>query len=119
MSESEAKDRTGQLVFEYEFEAPPEKVWRAVCSPEFRRKWLPDDALADPEPVSSVPGQEICYRMVDDAPPFFDSMVTFQIEPGAHGGTLFRIVHRLTDVRLRLGLAPAANSNGQSLMRAA
>ncbi len=119
MSESEAKDRTDQLVFEYAFEAPPEKVWRAVCLPEFRRKWLPDDALADPEPVSSVPGREVCYRMVDDAPPFFNSMVTFQIEPGAHGGTLFRIVHRLTDVRLLPGLAPAANSNGQSLMRAA
>ena len=119
MSETEAKDRTDQLVFEYEFEASPEKVWRAVCMPEFRRKWLPDNALADPEPVSSVPGREISYRMVDEDPPFFESLVTFEITPGEDSGTLFRIVHRLTDMRLRLALRPAANSNEPSLMRAA
>lgn len=119
MSETKADDQTKQLVFEYELDAPPEKVWRAVHMPEFRDKWLPDDALADPKPVSSVPGKEICYRMLDDDLPFFASLVTFQIKPGARGGTLFRVIHQLTDARLRDGLGPAANSNEPSLMRAA
>jgi len=78
-----------------------------------------DDALADPDPISSVPDREVSYRMVDDEPPFLESVVTFQIEPGTADGTLFRIVHRLTDARVRLNLGQAANDNGCPLMRAA
>ena len=119
MSDTDAKERTEELVFEYELEAPPEKVWRALALAEFREKWLPDGALADPEPVSSVAGREICYRMLDDDPPFFESVVTLQIGPGPDDGTLLRIVHRLTDARAQPGLGQAANDNGPCLMRAA
>ncbi len=119
MSGTKAKDQTEQLVFEFEFEAPPEKVWRAVREAEFRQRWLPDGALADPEPVSSVPGREISYRMRDEEPPFLESVVTFRIEPGTQGGTHFVIIHQLTDVGLTRDLGPAANSNGPILMRAA
>lgn len=119
MSDKDSRDRTEELVFEVDLEAPPEKVWRAVHLAEFRRKWLPDSALADPEPVSSVPGREIRYRMQDDTPPFFESVVTFEIRPGAHDGTLLRIVHRLTDERLHSGFGQPANSNRGPLMRAA
>ncbi|MGY4413517.1 hypothetical protein ACVWW4_005253 [Bradyrhizobium sp. LB7.1] len=30
------------LVLEYEFDAPPAKVWRAVTIPALRERWLPD-----------------------------------------------------------------------------
>ncbi len=119
MSDRDAKDRTEELVFEVELDAPPEKVWRAVHRSEFRKKWLPDNDLADPEPLTSVPSREICYRMLDDDPPFFESLVTFEIRPGARNGTLLRIVHRLIDARLQPGAGQPANSNGRPLMRAA
>ncbi|MGI9487397.1 MAG: SRPBCC family protein [Geminicoccaceae bacterium] len=119
MSDRDTENRMEELVFEVELEAPPEKVWRAMHLAEFRRKWLPDNVLADPEPVESVPGREVRYRMQDDVPPFFRSLVTFEIWPGANDGTLLRIVHRLTDARLQSGLGPPANNNGRPLMRAA
>lgn len=34
------------LVLEYEFDAPPAKVWRAVTIPALRERWLPDCDLA-------------------------------------------------------------------------
>ena len=119
MSGKDGEDRKDELVFEYELEAPPEKVWRAVRLSEFRERWLPDQALADPDPVSSVPGREVSYRMRDDVPPFFESVVTFHIGPRAENGTLLKIVHRLTDARVQDGIRQAANNNGPCLMRAA
>jgi uncharacterized protein YndB with AHSA1/START domain len=113
------QEQTDQLVFEYELDAPPQKVWRALSVAEFREKWLPKAALADAEPVRSVPGKEIGYRMRDDEPPFLHSMVTFQLRPNADGGTRLRIIHRLADRRAQHGLPRAANNNGRCLMRAA
>jgi uncharacterized protein YndB with AHSA1/START domain len=113
------EDQEDTLVLEYEFDDPPEKVWRAVSIGEIRERWLPDSALADAEPVSSVPGEEIRYRMRDDEPPFLGSTVTFEVRPRSGGGTQLRIVHRLTDVRLERRSRAAANSNRTSLMRAA
>ena len=112
-------DGLEEIVFEYTLKDPPAKVWKAVSLAEYRKKWLPDRALADAEPVSSTPGREISYRMLDDEPPYLESVVTFQIRPGADHGTLFRIVHRLTDARLQPRLGQAANNNGPALMRAA
>ena len=37
--------------------------------------------------------------MRDDAPPFLESLVTFQIEPDGEGGTRLRIIHELADAR--------------------
>ena len=108
-----------QLVFDYELDAPPEKVWRALSIAGFREKWLPKTALADAEPVRSVPGEEIGYRMRDDEPPFLRSIVTFQLSPNADGGTHLRIIHRLADRRAQHGLPRAANNNECCLMRAA
>jgi uncharacterized protein YndB with AHSA1/START domain len=106
------------LVFDYELDAPPEKVWRALSIAEFREKWLPKAALADAGPVRSVPGEEIGYRMRDDEPPFLHSIVTFQLRPSADGGTRLKIIHRL-DRSAQLELPRAANNNGRCLMRAA
>lgn len=120
MTHLEAEDRVKDLVLEYELDAPPEKVWRAISTASFREKWLPKGDLAEGEPVSSAPGEEIRYRMREDEPPFLESVVTFQIEPAAGGGTRLRIIHVLADARLVRRQPPrAANSNRACLMRAA
>ena len=36
-----------ELVFEFELDEPPEKVWRAVSIAELRERWLPDVLLSD------------------------------------------------------------------------
>ena len=85
----------------------------------FREKWLPKQDLADADPVSTVPGEDIGYRMRDIEPPYLESIVTFQVRPDSSGGTILRIVHVLADARLIPRMLPAANSNGSGMMRAA
>ncbi|CAI1870200.1 SRPBCC family protein [Serratia plymuthica] len=114
MNDTGCETRGEPLVLEYRLDAPPEKVWRAIGIPELREQWLPQHILADAEPVVSMPGEEIRYRMRDDEPPFLESTVTLQIRPDADGGCLLRIIHVLDDARLT-----AANDSGQPLMCAA
>lgn len=111
-------DQADVLVLDYEFDEPPEKVWRAVRTDELRERWLPDNLLADSRPVSSIPGEEVRYRMRDDQPPFLASTVAFEVRPRSGGGTRLRIVHRLADARLDRRPPTAANRN-RTLMRAA
>ena len=75
MSDATERDRDDErkLVLEYDLDAPPEKVWRAVASPALRSRWLPQSELAESEPVSSVKGEEICYRVREAEPPFLES----------------------------------------------
>jgi len=119
MSDIEPEKQAADLVFEYELDAPPEKVWRAISIPGFRDKWLPKKDLADADPVSAAPGEEIRYAMRDGEPPFLESVVTFQVRPGAGGGSVLRVVHGLTDARLVPRKLPAANNNGPLMMLAA
>lgn len=100
MSEHDSEDNGTSLVFEYRLDAPPEKVWRAISIPQLREQWLPAPTLSEPEAVSARPGEEVQYRLRDDEPPFLESLVTLQIRPAARGGTLLRIVHRVSDPRL-------------------
>lgn len=105
------------LVLEYDFDAPPERVWRAVTIPALRERWLPDSDLAGAEPESSVVGEEVRYRLRDSEPPYRESRVTFRIEPNEAGGTRVHIIQEICDGR---GKQPqAANANGCCLMRAA
>ncbi len=99
------------LVLDYEFDEPPEKVWRALSTPALRERWLPEEHLADAEPIASVPGEKIDYRMREDEAPFRAGIVTFEVRPRQDGGTRLRIVHRLAPT--------AANDNRTCLMRAA
>jgi len=119
MNGIEVEESAKDMVLEYELEASPEKVWRAISIPAFREKWLPRRQLADVEPVSSTPGEEIRYRMRDDEPPFLESIVTFQLWPNAVGGTSLKIIHELADARLERPRRRAANTNLFCLMRAA
>ena len=119
MSETAPEAPTSELVFEFELDAPVEKVWRALGIRAFREKWLPATDLLDVEPVSSTHSEEVRYRMRDDEPPFLESIVTFQVLPNAVGGTRLRIVHDLVDTRVQRLPPRAANSNWPCLMRAA
>jgi len=116
MNDRTSDPKARGLVLEYDLDAPPEKVWRAISIPAFRERWLPDGQLADAVPVSTVPGAEIRYRMRDDEPPYLESLVAFQLRPNDAGGTTLRIVHGLDDARLK---PQAGNDNGRVLMRAA
>lgn len=119
MTDREAKQPDDKLVMEYEIDAPPEKVWRAINIPEFREKWLPEKDLADAVPISAEPGAEVRYRMREEESPFLESIVTFQIGPNVHGGTKLRIIHHLVDARSVRRTPPAANNNWSVLMLAA
>ncbi len=114
-----ADEETADLTLEYQLDAPPEKVWRALSLPAFRETWLPGRDLQDETPVSAEPGTEISYRMKEDEPPFLESQVTFQIRPDGDGGTRLRVIHVLVDeAETRLPLK-AANGNRPVMMRAA
>ena len=119
MSDTEARQSGANLILDYELDASPEKVWRAISIPEFREHWLPEKHLADDTPISAEPGEEIRYRMREKEPPFLESIVTFQLAPNLRGGTRLRIVHSLTDARTVGRAPPAANTNRRMLMRAA
>jgi uncharacterized protein YndB with AHSA1/START domain len=121
MSDATERDRDDErkLVLEYDLDASPEKVWRAVTVPALRARWLPQSDLAASEPVSSVIGEEICYRVREAEPPFLESSVTFRIEPNHGGGTRLRIIHQIDQGRLSHATHRAANNNRRCLMRAA
>jgi len=119
MTDTKADQQTEDLVLDYELDAPPEKVWRAISSPALRESWLPSGELADAAPISSTPGEEVRYRMRDDEPPYLESIVTFQVTPNTDGGTRLRIIHGLVATKLMRRTPPAANSNWRCVMRAA
>ncbi|GGB43953.1 polyketide cyclase [Tistrella bauzanensis] len=124
MSDTEAdggpEDRgLPHLTLEYDLDAPPDRVWRAISVPEFREAWLPARDLADEKPISSEPGRQVGYRLREAEPPFLESVVTFQLRPNADGGTRLRIVHGLTGAGNARPLPLAANNNRRDEMRAA
>jgi hypothetical protein len=95
MSEMAADSQEAEIALEVELDAAPEKVWRAIAIPAFRDRWLPEADLAEPEPIAAIPGVEVQYRLREEGSPFPESTVTFRVEPGPEGGTLFRIIHRM------------------------
>ncbi len=96
------------LLLEYQLDAPPEKVWRAITTSELREQWLPNVDLANDEPCSITPQREVAYTIRDTAPPFVESTVIFQIAPNNIGGTCLRIIHE-RDAGLSRMMLCAAN----------
>jgi uncharacterized protein YndB with AHSA1/START domain len=129
-----APERREILKFEYELEAPPARVWRALTIPEYVARWLTAPAIAPerelpkregagpsrPQPVSlrlldCEPNRSVRYSWAEEASPFMESVVTFRLAANEMGGTTFSIVHEL-------GVATrkqAANSNRPMLLLAA
>ena len=119
MKDRESERQAPDVVQEYDLDAPPEKVWRAISIPAFRERWLPGNRLADAAPLATVPGKEIRYKMRDDDPPHLESSVAFRLTPNGQGGTTLRIVHELTDARVQPAGPRALNDNGHAFMSAA
>ena len=118
MSGEDSEAAADPLVFAFQFDEPPEKLWRALSTPGLREHWLPEAELADPEPSVVTPGEALRYRMRDGEPPFLESVVTFRIGAGESGGSSLHVIHELSDSRVGRPLTPA-NSNGPPVMRAA
>ncbi len=118
MNDLKTEKQAKGVVLEYELDASPEAVWRAISIASFREKWLPAGDLADAEPVSSTAGEEIRYRMREQEPPFLESVVAFRIDPNAEGGTTLRVIHRLVETE-PIEQPSAANSNQTLMMLAA
>jgi len=119
MNEGTPKQQDSGVELEFDLGDPPQKVWRAISIPEFRDRWLPKEALADPDAITVTPGQEVRYKLRDDSPPFLESIVTFTITPNGSGGTSLRIVHELTGATFEQLTKTAANGNSPFLMLAA
>ena len=118
MNDQVTERQTEKLVLQYDLDAEPEKVWRAISLKDYRERWLPQDDLVSAEAVSVKPGQEIRDRMRDLEPPFVESVVTLQVAPNHAGGTSLRIIHETVDRSFDRNMK-AANRNGRLLMLAA
>ncbi|MEM9105773.1 MAG: SRPBCC domain-containing protein [Pseudomonadota bacterium] len=118
MTKANKTERKTHLQFEYDIDAPPEKVWRALSEPTFRERWLPGSDIVDPEPIVSKAGETIAYRMREDQSPFLESVVTFLIGENADGGTCLKVIHALTDESLNQSCM-GANDNRPRMRLAA
>jgi uncharacterized protein YndB with AHSA1/START domain len=109
-------DPSDPLVFECDFEEPPEKVWRALTERQLLDAWLTTDeprradfAEAQPAPsqpksdyevLTAEPHRLLRYRWRDRDPGVGDSgdrevysVVTFELAPRPMGGTHLRLTH--------------------------
>lgn len=98
-------DSSDSLVFECDFDEPPEKVWRALTEPELLDAWLKtdasrDDHSTDREILSAEPHTRLRYRWRDrergtdyGESREVDSVVTVELSPASAGGTHLRLTH--------------------------
>jgi uncharacterized protein YndB with AHSA1/START domain len=84
-------DTPEALVFEADLEAPPEKVWRAIATPELREAWLGEPETGRAEILREDPGERLDLAWPTREG---DSLVSFEIADGENGGTHLTIVHR-------------------------
>jgi len=85
------------LVYEFDLEAPLDKVWHALTDPESVAAWM----LPSPE----EPGAEVELHLAACRPPHYiayhwqaedepESLVTFELYPASDGGTHLRLTHQ-------------------------
>lgn len=102
------------LVFEVDLAAPPEKVWRAIATPELREAWLgePETGAAEVAAADAPERLDLVWPT-----PEGESLISFEISP-AEGGSRLTITHRApqeaveqaTVLAFRPRRAPAARS---------
>ncbi len=107
-----------ELVFDYELDASPEKVRRAMTVPELRERWLPHPDVVEVAPESNSACDEVRFRLREPEPPYVESVVSIDIKPNGSGGTWIRIVHRPVAAATSFAPRMAANSN-RKMLRAA
>lgn len=78
------------LVFEVDLAAPPEKVWRAIATPELREAWLgePETGAAEIAAADAPERLDLVWPT-----PEGESLISFEISP-AEGGSHLTITHR-------------------------
>lgn len=86
-----------QLEFSFEFEADPDKVWKAISVEAFRKRWLPDQNVL--EVLHERQREQLELLIEETEPPHHQGIVTFSIHANGRGGTIFGIVHRRTIAR--------------------
>lgn len=107
----EASD-TESLTYEFELDAPLEKVWHALTTPELVAQWL--------LPLASEPAAEVELELESCRPPTYvayhwhgedepQTLVIFELRTAEGGGTRLRLTHRL----------PAYASGPVALLKAA
>jgi uncharacterized protein YndB with AHSA1/START domain len=87
---TDAAEKTDELVFEAELDAPPEKVWRAVSTPEIREAWLGAAETGAAEVARSEPPSRLDLVWPTREG---DTLISFEIAP-REGGSHLTIVHR-------------------------
>ncbi|MCG8490903.1 MAG: hypothetical protein MI743_04750 [Sneathiellales bacterium] len=102
----------------YKLAASPEKIWKALNIPEFRRRWWPDGEGAEKEETETSE-LSVRYRMKEKEPPFLESVVTFKIVPEDGQTTTLEIIHQLEDSIVIQLDDRVANDNSGPLMLAA
>jgi uncharacterized protein YndB with AHSA1/START domain len=116
MMKAQSDPSDSSLVFECDFEAGPEKVWRALTEPRLLETWLaPDEAVrtdsggeqaaprrqpAEYEILRAEPHRLLRYRwrdresgVGDSADREVHSVVTVELAPRPEGGTHLRLTH--------------------------
>ena len=105
---SEDAPRNAALVFEADLDAPPEKVWRAIATPELREAWLGKPEAGPAEVLREEPGERLDLAWPTQNG---DSLVSFEISPGEDGGAHLVITHRaLAPNVVRLPARPAVTA---------
>jgi uncharacterized protein YndB with AHSA1/START domain len=83
-----------EIIHECNLDAPPEKVWRAIATPELREAWLGEPEGGQAEVVRAEPGAGLdLFWPTPEGP----SLVSFEIREGEGGTTHLTIVHRLLE----------------------
>ena len=92
------------LTFEVDLEAPPEKVWRAIATPELREAWLGEpEAGAAKVAVADAPERLDLVWPTREG----DSLISFEIVPAGRGSRL-TITHRTPEAATVLAFRPRA-----------
>lgn len=129
MAERPSEPNGDAVVFEFSFEEPPHKLWRAVSEPGLVARWLePDPGSGQSHawrPIDAEQGRRISYLWRESGAA--DSVVTFTVSEGAAGGSKLKIVHSAgavamrgpTACRMRRRVSPARAANDAASMRLA
>lgn len=120
----EKNARSDEVVVEYDMDASPEKLWRALTDEELAADWLgarPEGENREEGPSYRIVEAEAFNRVryvwrdpdFPDAPP----TVTVELEPLSSGHTRLRLTHG--DAAAGVRRRPSANDNRPLLTSAA
>jgi uncharacterized protein YndB with AHSA1/START domain len=137
----EEQKEPGELRFECTLPEPPEQVWRVLTEPDLLAAWLmPNDFRAELgarftfRPEQGTKDAPVTCQVLSIDPPRLlryswqeqdasePSLVTFQLERSASGGTRLRLVHSEYTQQSSVGqllFMPLAGSQGPRMRSAA